>query len=198
MKTTAYLRVSKDPQDVRDQRLAILEFARQEKIEISAFISLSASPGNLPKARQIDLLIAQLEPGDTLVASAMSRMGRTPGEVIATVGALLKQQVRFLAIKEGLRLVDEQDLHSMVILLERYLGIERNILWREYQYHGGAWPFREVDQTWEKEAQARLEVEKRLEHVEDQFRQMQDRLQEELAAREALEAEIRELRQRGR
>ena len=89
------------------------------------------------------------------------------------MGALLKQQVRFLAIKEGLRLVDEQDLHSMVILLERYLGIERNILWREYQYHGGAWPFREVDQTWEKEAQARLEVEKRLEHVEDQFRQMQ-------------------------
>ena len=49
MKTTAYLRVSKDPQDVRDQRLAVLEFARQEKIEISAFISLSASRATCPR-----------------------------------------------------------------------------------------------------------------------------------------------------
>lgn len=30
MKTIAYLRVSKDSQDVKNQRLAILEFARQE------------------------------------------------------------------------------------------------------------------------------------------------------------------------
>ena len=57
MKAIAYVRVSRIPQDVMDQRLAILEFARQEKVEISAFMSLSASPGNLPKASQIDLLI---------------------------------------------------------------------------------------------------------------------------------------------
>jgi len=195
MKTVAYLRVSREPQDVRYQRLAILEFARQEKIEISTFVSLSASPGNLPKARQIDLLMAQLEPGDTLVVSAMSRMGRTPGEVIATVDALLKQQVRFLAVKEGFRLAGEQDSHSMTTLFGRYLEIERDILWRE---RGGPWPFREVDQTWEKEAQARREAEGRLEQVEGELRQTQDRLQEERAAREALEAEIRELRQRGR
>ena len=51
--------------------------------------------------------------------------------------------------------------------------------------------YREVDQAREEEAQARREA-------EGQLRQTQDRLREEQAARQALEAELRELRQRGR
>ena len=81
MKTIAYLRVSKDSQDVGNQRLAILEFARQEKFEVSAFMELSVSSRRSPKERQIDLLMARLEPGDTLVVSELSRMGRSVGEV---------------------------------------------------------------------------------------------------------------------
>ena len=57
-----------------------------------------------------------------------------------------------------------------------------------------------------REAEARLEqteerleqTEGRLEQTEGQLRQTQDRLREEQAARQALEAELRELRQRGR
>ena len=56
--------------------------------------------------------MAQLEPGDSLVVSELSRMGRSVGEVITTVDALLKQQVRFLAVKEDIRLAGKQDLHS--------------------------------------------------------------------------------------
>lgn len=40
MKTIAYLRVSKDSQDVKNQRLALLEFARQEHREIGEFMEL--------------------------------------------------------------------------------------------------------------------------------------------------------------
>ena len=130
MKTIAYLRVSKDSQDVGNQRLAILEFARQEKFEVSAFMELSVSSRRSPKERQIDLLMAQLEPGDTLVVSELSRMGRSVGEVITTVDALLKQQVRFLAIKEGIRLAGKQDLHSkvMVTLFGLFAEIERELI----------------------------------------------------------------------
>ena len=130
MKTIAYLRVSKDSQDVGNQRLAILEFARQEKFEVSAFMELSVSSRRSPKERQIDLLMARLEPGDTLVVSELSRMGRSVGEVITTVDALLKQQVRFLAIKEGIRLAGKQDLHSkvMVTLFGLFAEIERELI----------------------------------------------------------------------
>ena len=57
--------------------------------------------------------------------------------------------------------------------------------------------YREVDQAWKEEAQARREAEGRLEQTASQLRQTQDRLREEQAARQALEAEIRKLRQRG-
>ncbi len=43
MKTVAYLRVSKDTQDVRDQKLAILEFAQREKMEADDFVEIVAS-----------------------------------------------------------------------------------------------------------------------------------------------------------
>ena len=37
MKTVAYVRVSTDTQDVTHQRLAILEFARTERMAVDAF-----------------------------------------------------------------------------------------------------------------------------------------------------------------
>jgi DNA invertase Pin-like site-specific DNA recombinase len=130
MKTIAYVRVSKDSQDVRNQRLAILEFARQEKFEISEFMELSVSSRRSPKARQIDLLMAQLESGDTLVVSELSRMGRSVGEMITTVDALVKQQIRLMAIKEGIRLEGKQDLQSkvMVTLFSLFADIERELI----------------------------------------------------------------------
>ena len=93
-------------------------------------MELSVSSRRSPKERQIDLLMARLEPGDTLVVSELSRMGRSVGEVISTVDALLKQQVRFLAIKEGIRLAGKQDLHSkvMVTLFGLFAEIERELI----------------------------------------------------------------------
>jgi DNA invertase Pin-like site-specific DNA recombinase len=130
MKTIAYVRVSRDSQDVRNQRLAILEFAQQEKFEISEFMELSVSSRRSPKARQIDLLMAQLESGDTLVVSELSRMGRSVGEMITTVDALVKQQIRLMAIKEGIRLEGKQDLQSkvMVTLFSLFADIERELI----------------------------------------------------------------------
>ena len=130
MKTIAYLRVSKDSQDVKNQRLAILEFAQQEKLEISEFMELSVSSKRSPKERQIDRLMAQLELGDTLVVSELSRMGRSVGEIITTVDALVKQQIRFIAIKEGIHLDGQPDLQSkvMVTLFGLFAEIERELI----------------------------------------------------------------------
>jgi len=130
MKTIAYVRVSKDSQDVRNQRLAILEFAQQEKLAISAFMELSMSSRRSSKERQIDLLMTQLESGDTLIVSELSRMGRAVGKILTTVDALVKQRIQFMAIKEGIRLDGKQDLHSkvMVTLFGLFADIERELI----------------------------------------------------------------------
>jgi DNA invertase Pin-like site-specific DNA recombinase len=130
MKTIAYLRVSKDVQDVKNQRLAILEFARREHLEISEFMELSVSSRRSPKERQIDRLLSQLEAGDTLVVSELSRMGRSVGEIILTVDQLVKQRVRLLAIKESLRLEGKPTLQTKVTvtLFSLFADIERELI----------------------------------------------------------------------
>lgn len=54
MKTVAYLRVSKETQDVRNQKLAILEFAHREKIQVDNFMELTVSSRKSTKERKLD------------------------------------------------------------------------------------------------------------------------------------------------
>ena len=82
------------------------------------------------KERQINLLMDKLVEGDTLVVSELSRRGRSVGEVISTVDALVKRQVQLVSIKEGIRLQQSQDLQSkvMVTLFSLFAEIERTLI----------------------------------------------------------------------
>ncbi len=130
MRTIAYLRVSRDSQDVKNQRLAILDFARQERLAIDEFIELSISSRRSPKERKLDLLLERLKPRDTLIVSELSRLGRSVGEIITTVDTLVKRTIRFFAIKEDLRLTGAQSLHTkvMVTLFGLFAEIERELI----------------------------------------------------------------------
>jgi Resolvase, N terminal domain len=101
MKTVAYVRVSTDTQDVTHQRLAILEFARTERMAVDAFLEVQASSRRSGKVRQLDVLLGSLEPGDALIVSELSRLGRSVGEIITLVDRLMHHQVRVFALKEG-------------------------------------------------------------------------------------------------
>lgn len=130
MKTVAYVRVSTDTQDVTHQRLAILEFARIERMAVDTFLEVRASSRRSGTVRQLDVLLGSLEPGDCLMVSELSRLGRSVGEIITLVDSLLHHQVRVFALKEGLRLTGAPDLQSrvMVTLFSLFAEIERELL----------------------------------------------------------------------
>src|SRR5215467_229924 len=130
MTTLAYLRVSKDTQDTKNQRLAILEFAHAEGIVVDEFLELQASSRRSAKIRKVDLLLARLAPGDTLLVSELSRLGRSVGEIITLIDTLVTQQIRVFALKEGLRLTGAHDLQTtvMVTLFGLFAEIERTLL----------------------------------------------------------------------
>lgn len=130
MSTMAYLRVSKDTQDVKNQRLAILEFAQQEKVKVDHFMELSVSSRKSTGERKIDQLLEQLKAGDLLLISELSRMGRSVGEIITTVDRLVKEKVRFIAVKEGIRLNGKPDLQTkvMVTMFGLFAEIERDLI----------------------------------------------------------------------
>lgn len=133
MKTVAYLRVSKDTQDVNNQRLAILQFAQMERIQVDGFMEVTVSSQKSVKERKIDMLLEQLFEGDTLIISELSRIGRSVGEIITIVDTLVKKRIRFLAVKEGIRLdgsPDCEDIQTkvMITLFGLFAEIERKLI----------------------------------------------------------------------
>jgi DNA invertase Pin-like site-specific DNA recombinase len=76
--TLAYLRTSTDKQDLNNQKLEILEYARQNAFQIDDFIAISSRKDR--RARRIEELLEKLKSGDTLIVTELSRLGRSTGE----------------------------------------------------------------------------------------------------------------------
>ncbi len=95
MKTVAYLKTALDRQEVQEQKLAILEFAHTEGITVSRLIEMPASAAI---AKRIDQLFTQVEAGDTLIVSELSRIGRSVGQIVRAVEALMKGKVCLLRL----------------------------------------------------------------------------------------------------
>jgi DNA invertase Pin-like site-specific DNA recombinase len=80
--------------------------------------------------RKVDQLLEELDTGDTLIVSDLSRMGRSVGEIITTVDTLVKKKIRFMAVKEGIRLNGSQDMQTkvMVTMFSLFAEIERDLI----------------------------------------------------------------------
>ena len=130
MKITAYLRVSTNAQDLNNQKLAILEFARKEGIQIDEFVEMRMSSRRAQQHEQLNDAIEGLLKGDLLVVSELSRLGRSLGQVIAIIDSLVKREVRFIAIKESIRFEGKQTLQSkvMITLFALFSEVERDLI----------------------------------------------------------------------
>ena len=66
------------------------------------------------KRRRLDELTSALQPGDRLVVSELSRLGRSLGQVVAVLDALAKAGVAFVALKENIRVEGKRDIQTKV------------------------------------------------------------------------------------
>ena len=110
-KTIAYIRVSTDGQDVKNQRLEIYEYARKRDIEIDDFVEITMPSSKTSKQRRVDEVMQKLEESDTLIVTELSRLGRSTAEVIALVNELIGRDIRIIAIKQTLDVSRHQ--HNM-------------------------------------------------------------------------------------
>ena len=102
MRTVAYVRVSTGGQDLASQRLAILDYAYRQGLTVDTFVEAHTSSRRPPDARGLDTLLQQLHPGNVLLVSELSRLGRSVRQIIQLVDRLLKQHVHLVAIKENI------------------------------------------------------------------------------------------------
>ena len=130
MKTVAYLRVSTRSQDLANQKLAILEFSQKRRFPIDQFIESRISSRKSPLERRIDEMLGTLQPGDRLLVSELSRLGRSLGQVIQIVETLVRRKIRFIAIKEAIEFDGKQDLRTkvMIALFGLFAEVERDLI----------------------------------------------------------------------
>jgi DNA invertase Pin-like site-specific DNA recombinase len=129
-KTYAYLRTSTDKQDLNNQKLESLEYARRHDLKVDEFIEIAISSRKTPKQRRIDELLTKLAAADTLMVSELSRLGRSTAEVIGLINELIHRQIRVIVIKQGLDIKQNHDLQSkvMVTLFSLFAELERDLI----------------------------------------------------------------------
>lgn len=133
-KNLGYIRVSTDKQDYQNQKYEILSYCDREKWRIDQWVELEMSSRRSAKDRRLDELL-NLEAGDRLIVSELSRLGRSTGEVIQLIKDLTERKIELVAIKQNLRIDarNGQDMTTKVIVtifsllaeLERDLNSQR-------------------------------------------------------------------------
>ncbi|KAA3598823.1 MAG: resolvase [Candidatus Scalindua sp. AMX11] len=129
-KVYAYCRVSTEDQDINIQKLSILEYARIHKINVSDFIMIEATDCQDEKYRSIDELMEDLNAGDTLIVSELSRLGRSVGQISCTVDDLIAKKIRFITIKEDIHINGKNNVQTIPLIscFSMLAEIERELI----------------------------------------------------------------------
>jgi DNA invertase Pin-like site-specific DNA recombinase len=130
MQTIAYLRVSTGRQDLAQQKLAILDYARKHRIAVDDVVEVHGSTRTTPQRTQLLELIETLQPGDRLMVSELSRLGRSLGQILQIVERLLRRGVRLVTMKEAIRFKGQQNVQTkaMITLFGLFAEIERDLI----------------------------------------------------------------------
>lgn len=130
MRTVAYIRVSTAGQGLESQRLAILDYAHRHGLTVQTFVEAHASSRHAGVRRGMETLLEQVQAGDLILVSELSRLGRSVGQIIHLVDRLLKQQIQLVAIKEHMQLNGTPDLQTkvMITLFGLFAEIERDLI----------------------------------------------------------------------
>lgn len=129
-KTIAYIRTSTDKQDLKNQRLEILEYVHEKNIRVDEFMDITVSSRKDSRMRRIDELLEKLAAGDTLIVTELSRLGRSTGEVITLINQLVAHDIRVLILKQNLDLHHQHDITSkvMITLFSLFAELERDLI----------------------------------------------------------------------
>ena len=118
VKTLGYLRTSTDKQEINNQRLEILEYARKEGLLVNDFIEAQVASRKSLGERKMGELFEKLNAGDILIVTELSRIGRSTIEVLSIVKELVQNGVDIVFIKQNLKInaSNNNDMVSKVMI----------------------------------------------------------------------------------
>jgi DNA invertase Pin-like site-specific DNA recombinase len=123
-----YIRVSTDKQTTENQRFEIVEFCKKNNFIIEKWVEETISGSKIPEKRRLGSLLSDLGPGDLIICSELSRLGRNLFMIMTILSRVMETGAKVWTIKDGYRLGD--DIQSKVLAFAFGLSaeIERNLI----------------------------------------------------------------------
>jgi DNA invertase Pin-like site-specific DNA recombinase len=123
-----YIRVSTDRQSGKNQRFEINRFCEEKFIVVNKWIEETISGVKTIQERKLGKLLNKMNPGDILICSELSRLGRNLLMIMAVLNDCMNRDIQVWTIKDNYRL--GSDINSKVLAFAFGLSaeIERNLI----------------------------------------------------------------------
>ena len=124
-----YIRVSTDKQDCENQKLGIEQKAKELDVKIDKYIE-DAGVSGIVKAKDRNLwkIIKEGKPGDWLITSELSRIGRSTIDVLETLAILEKKEINVWFVKQNIGL-DNSPMGKMILaIMSAFAEMERDLI----------------------------------------------------------------------
>ena len=123
-----YIRVSTEKQTLENQRFEIEQFCKAKDMKVDRWIEETISGTKSPDKRRLGTLLNEIKEGDVIIATEISRFGRTLFMVMQILNICLERGSRVWTIRDNYRLGD--DIQSKVLAFAFGLSaeIERNFI----------------------------------------------------------------------
>jgi len=126
--TIGYLRVSTEGQDLEKNRADILMLANKEDLGRVRFVEEKISGKTPWRKRKIAAVIEELQAGDALIVSELSRLGRSMLECMEILSIAAARKIHVYAIKGNWRL--DETIQSKIVAMAFSMAaeIERDLI----------------------------------------------------------------------
>jgi DNA invertase Pin-like site-specific DNA recombinase len=127
-RTIAYLRVSTSDQDVEKNKADILLLAHRKDLGRVHFVEETVS-GRVPwRQRKLAAILEELRPGDSLVVSELSRLGRSMLECMEILAIATQKGLKLHTVKGEWQLDSSLQSKIMAMVFAMAAEIERDLI----------------------------------------------------------------------
>ena len=127
-KTIAYLRVSTADQDIEKNKNDILRLSNDKGLGQVLFVEEKVSGTVSWKKRKIAKILEELNEGDNLIVSELSRIGRSMLEIMQVLSYSLDKEINVYAVKGNWQLDNSIQSKIMAMVFSMAAEIERDLI----------------------------------------------------------------------
>ena len=125
-----YTRVSTQGQVLENQSFEIKEYCKVHSMKVDIWYEEKVSGTKKAEDRELGRLLKIVKPGDTIICTEISRIGRSVIDCLGTINYCSQKNVTLIAIKQGFVLDDSLNSLMISTIFSLMAQVERDLLSR--------------------------------------------------------------------